>query len=71
MLRTAALLALFSGSAAIADVTISFEESAPKDRFVLSHDGACSLGPLDVVIDLGGSAGRLIFDPTATGAGVE
>lgn len=55
---------------AFADITVRFVESAPKDRFVISS-GTCALTSVDMVIDLTGSAGALIFDVTAAGAGVE
>jgi len=55
---------------ALADVTVRFEESAPKDRFTITNDGPCPMGEVAVVIDLGASAAGLIFDVTGTGAGV-
>lgn len=58
-------------SAAIADLTVSFRDGAPKDRFTLSYDGACALDQLDVQIDLGTAPAGLIFDTTGAGAGVE
>lgn len=54
-----------------ASVEVSFIESAPKDRFVIENVGGCSLDDVTVSIDLTQSEGRLIFDTTATGAGVE
>ena len=58
-------------SAAIADLTVSFRDGAPKDRFTLSYDGACALDRLDVQIDLGTAPAGLIFDTTGAGSGVE
>lgn len=55
---------------AMADVTVSFIESAPKDRFVITNT-SCATGPLEITIDLRPSAGALIFDVTSAGAGVE
>lgn len=52
-----------------ADITVRFEESAPKDRFVISSD--CTVSDISMTIDLTPSAGSLIFDVTAQGAGVE
>ena len=52
-------------------VQVSFVESAPKDRFTITTDGACALPELTVAFDLSQSAGKLIFDTTSTGAGVE
>lgn len=54
-----------------ANLQINFVESAPKDRFVIKNTGQCDLTNLTVEIDLSNSAGKLIFDTTATGAGVE
>lgn len=52
-------------------VEIAFIEGAPKDRFVITNRGACVLEDLTIALDLSPSAGRLIFDTSATGAGVE
>ena len=52
-------------------VEIEFVESAPKDRFVITNIGSCALDELMIDFDLSQSAGKLIFDTTATGAGVE
>ncbi|MBY5933134.1 aggregation factor core [Tateyamaria omphalii] len=64
-------LSVLIPSAAVADLTVSFRDGAPKDRFTLSYDGACALDRLDVQIDLGAAPAGLIFDTTAAGAGVE
>ena len=58
-----------SCTAAVADVTVRFQEGAPKDKFIISSD--CTVANVDLTIDLRGSAGALIFDVTASGAGVE
>ena len=50
-------------------VEIEFVESAPKDRFVITNIGSCALDELMIDFDLSQSAGKLIFDTTATGAG--
>lgn len=63
------ILGLFSFPA-WSDVTVRFEESAPKDRFTITNSGACPLDNIVVTIDLGASAAGLIFDVTGTGAGV-
>lgn len=63
-----ALLAL-TAFPAVSDVTVRFQDSAPKDRFVISTD--CAIAEIDMSIDLSQSAGSLIFDVTADGAGVE
>ena len=60
-----------AATAAQADITVDFLESAPKDRFTIRNVDACETGPVRIDIDLAGSAGRLIFDTTASGAGVE
>lgn len=57
-------------SHATADITIDFQESAPRDRFVIVSE-SCAAGPVEITIDLSPSAGALIFDVTAEGAGVE
>lgn len=62
---------LFWGQFAYADIEVTFVESAPKDRFVINNTGDCNLEDLILHVDLSKSAGRLIFDTTATGAGVE
>lgn len=66
------LAPLVVATTAHAEITATFIEGAPKDRFVLSSDsGVCADTPIDVTVDLNGSAGKLIFDTTETGAGVE
>lgn len=62
---------LLAGQLAHANVEVTFVESAPKDRFVLHNISQCALNDLTVHLDLSNSVGRLIFDTTATGAGVE
>jgi hypothetical protein len=62
---------LLLASGASADVQIRFIESAPKDRFVFENTGDCALTDLQVAIDLANSNGKLIFDTTGAGAGVE
>lgn len=73
-MKSAALsLALIAVSApASADLSVQFIEGAPKDRFVISSSaGTCADAPLTVTVDLNGSVGKLIFDVTGAGAGVE
>lgn len=62
---------LLFASAAQADLRVSFEESAPKDRFRIENTGKCTLAGSSVLIDLSTSKGGLIFDVTDKGAGVE
>ena len=54
-----------------ADLDIRFVEGAPKDSFEIVNSGGCPTGPVVVVVDLTETAGKLIFDTTETGAGVE
>ncbi|MEM9437825.1 MAG: aggregation factor core [Pseudomonadota bacterium] len=54
-----------------ADISVRFIESAPKDRFVIENVGACAEGALEIEIDLATAPVGLIFDTTASGAGVE
>jgi hypothetical protein len=71
---TSTVLALalgFSALPAYADIGVRFTEGAPKDRFEITNLAACDILSTDVVIDLTGSAGGLIFDVTSAGAGVE
>lgn len=56
---------------AMADLRVQFVESAPKDRFVFENKSTCTLSSLRIQIDLASSAGKLIFDTTSQGAGVE
>ena len=69
-LSLACIVLALSASPLSAMIRAEFREGAPKDSFVLTHDGACPLGPLSVEIDLSGSAGGLIFDVTERGAGL-
>lgn len=66
-----AIFGAISASPAFADIQVDFIEGAPKDRFVISNNGKCDLGASKITIDLAGSAGRLIFDVTDQGEGVE
>ncbi|PWQ96515.1 aggregation factor core [Leucothrix arctica] len=71
LFSSACVLMLFLGQTAQANIEVSFIESAPKDRFVINNVGGCALDNLTLDIDLSKSAGRLIFDTTSSGAGVE
>ncbi len=66
-----ATVGLFAATSPQAGVQIRFVEGAPKDRFVLTNVGACNVEASTLKIDLSQSAGRLIFDVTEKGAGVE
>lgn len=54
-----------------ANVIVDFREGAPKDRFTITYTGECELNEVVLNIDLSGTDGKLIFDTTAAGAGVE
>lgn len=54
-----------------ADIRVKFDEGAPKDRFTISNVSNCTIDKGNVVIDLSKSSAGLIFDTTASGAGVE
>ena len=58
-------------NAASADVKVTFVEGAPKDRFVIENLGNCSLTSETLKLNLASSQGKLIFDVTALGQGVE
>ncbi|WP_299727600.1 hypothetical protein [uncultured Tateyamaria sp.] len=53
------------------DLTVTFRDGAPKDRFTISYDGSCAADAMQVAIDLGTAPAGLIFDITSAGAGVE
>lgn len=55
---------------AAADVTATFRDGAPTDRFTFELSEGCLSGPLTLRIDLSGSDAGLIFDTTGSGAGV-
>ncbi len=54
-----------------ADLTVSFDEGAPKDRFTFLNTGNCTLKDAVIRLDLSTSKAGLIFDTTDQGAGVE
>ncbi len=62
--------ALLAGPA-LADLETRFIEGAPKDRFVLTNVGECALPAVVITADLATAPAGLIFDVTASGAGVE
>lgn len=66
-----AVLAVLMSGEAFADIVVEFDEGAPKDRFTIVNAGDCPLNDVTVTIDLGASASGLIFDVTASGAGVQ
>lgn len=58
-------------SPAYADITLRFDEGAPKDRFTLTNDTSCVFQDASLKIDLSTAATGLVFDVTGSGAGVE
>ncbi|GAA0777912.1 aggregation factor core [Roseibium denhamense] len=65
-------IALTVSVPALADLSVRFDEGAPKDRFTISASGGCDIsGPMTVTIDLKPSPYGLIFDTTSSGAGVQ
>ncbi|MFT5115366.1 MAG: hypothetical protein ACI8P9_004714 [Parasphingorhabdus sp.] len=56
---------------AFADMLISFDEGAPKDRFTFTNSGNCTIEAATVKLDLSSSKAGLIFDVTENGEGVE
>ena len=69
--RLAGLVLLCISTPALATIDIKFVESAPKDWFALANSTECPLTHVRMDVDLSSSAGKLIFDTTASGAGVE
>jgi hypothetical protein len=67
----AATMLLGTATIASANLTVQFVESAPKDSFILSNTGTCTLAAQTVSFDLATSRAGLIFDVTGAGAGVE
>jgi hypothetical protein len=63
--------ALLFATSAQADLRVEFSEGAPTDKFTITTTDSCISGPVVVEFDLSGSSGKLIFDITAKGAGVE
>lgn len=55
----------------MANMKVRFVESAPKDWFSLTNDGECVLNKVTMTVDLSNTTGKLIFDTTSAGAGVE
>lgn len=70
-MRLAALFCLGLAAPAAADVTVSFRDGAPKDTFTITNGSGCALEQARIAIDFDGSAGQLVYDITASGAGVE
>lgn len=64
---------LYAGvtSSVWANLAVSFDEGAPKDRFTFANTGSCTIADAQIVLDLSSSKSGLIFDVTGKGAGVE
>lgn len=54
-----------------ANMEIRFVESAPKDWFSLTNNSECVVEELTMEVDLSNTIGKLIFDTTSAGEGVE
>ncbi|KNG94768.1 hypothetical protein [Pseudaestuariivita atlantica] len=61
----------FLATPVAAEIELTFRDGAPKDRFTVTNTSACALDAATIGIDFAGSSGQLIFDTTASGAGVE
>lgn len=68
ILRCALCLPALVAAPALADIRVSYVDSAP-DRITIENRSGCALGPFELVIDLGRSAAGLIFDTSGAGAG--
>ncbi|MEM8700617.1 MAG: aggregation factor core [Pseudomonadota bacterium] len=68
---SACVFAAFAAASAHADISVRFDEGAPKDRFTFENVGSCPIGASELVLDISGSKAGLIFDTTGAGAGVE
>ncbi|RBW47683.1 aggregation factor core [Psychromonas sp. B3M02] len=66
-----ALFLCLTSMSSYANIEIQFRDGAPKDKFTISNNSQCTLQNLMINIDLTKSAGRLIFDTSASGQGVE
>ena len=66
-----AICAALSAVPSYADVRVQFLEGAPKDSFIITNEGACDIGPAELVIDFTETNAGLIFDVSGAGAGVE
>lgn len=62
-------LAALLPSAALAELSVTFIESAPKDQFIVENRTDCDFYDFGIGIDLRSSAGGLLFDISEGGAG--
>lgn len=63
-------ICLAANTATAQTVTVQFRDGAPKDSITLTNTG-CPITDAAFTLDLSGSRGALIFDTSASGAGVE
>ncbi len=70
-LISAAAMLLTLTTPASANMQVKFVESAPKDWFAVTNSSNCDLNNIKLTFDLTQSQGKLIFDTTEAGAGVE
>ena len=70
-LITAALLSAFWPTSGFAGLKVTFGDGAPKDTFRIANTSECATGPVTLTIHMTSSTGKLIFDVTSAGAGVE
>jgi len=66
-----ALFLCIISSSSYANIEVQFRDGAPKDKFTISNKSICDVQKIAMNIDLTNSNGRLIFDTTASGQGVE
>lgn len=64
-------LVTWAATACVHEVSMVFTESAPRDRFEIRNDSSSGQSIQRLTLDLSSSAGRLIFDTTAGGTGVD
>jgi hypothetical protein len=64
-------LSAHAAPACVNAVSMVFTESAPRDRFEIRNDSSAGQRIQRLTLDLAGSAGKLIFDTTEGGTGVE
>lgn len=62
---------LIIATTAQADIRVTFDEGAPKDRFTFENTGTCAISDAAIMLDLAPARGKLIFDVTGQGRGVQ
>mgnify|MGYP000660470572 CR=1 FL=1 len=74
MLRSyflATAIGFLSTGPLLAGLEVRFVDGVPKDQFTVNNMGRCDLESATLRVDLSQSSGRLIFDVSEAGAGVE